>query len=644
MTFFKQMVLLMSGFILLILLSIMLLNFYSATEQVQDQLYANAQDTVSSLSLSLGTTKGEASSIETMINAVYDSGYYKSIIFRDNEGNEVYSRVYEFLEEEKTPQWFKDIFTLIAPPALAHVSSGWSPIGILEVTSLESEAYASLYMTFVDILRSFIFISFVTFSLLFILLHIVLKSLKRVEEQAHAIKRSEFLTNDKIPFTTEFKNVTIAMNSMVSKVKYIFTKEAQTLKKYHELIYTDELTSLSNRKFLLLKLNEFLKSETAQSSGVLFFLSIENLLEENHHIGHKHVDELLEEFSEILTNQVHNFNDNLCTRIDGADFSIVLPGIDIQTATPSAKQILDLSQELFEEFAAKDLELYISIIHYNAEDDIHKIFARADYGLSKCKVQEPFSLYVNTEESPMSLLGKEEFMDIILKAMKEKHLSVALQAVVDTQNNTVLHEEAYLRLIEPKKKVFSAGDFMPIIYALDLQVDVDKYIIKQVVSQDEYRDSPIAINLSLDFINDSANIQWLYDFLKPKHLKHPLYFELSNSVLIDNIEASKHFSKMLHGIGHHFGIDRFTLSEHGLDYLQELVPDYIKIDQDYLHGLIDNENDVAKNALQNIITTLNIKLISCSVETNEQKEWLLKQPYFLMQGNFITDTKLIKII
>lgn len=643
MTFFKQMVLLMSTFILLILVSIMVLNFSAATHQVQNQLYSNAQDTVSSLSLSLSTVQGETSAIETMINAVYDSGNYKRVILRDNAGKEIYSRVTEFADDE-TPQWFKELFTLTAPPAFAQVSSGWMPIGILEVTSLESDAYSSLYNTFRYIIRSFLIISLITFTLLYLLLNIILKSLKEVKKQADAISKNEFFTNDNIPFTTEFKDVTIAMNTMVNKVKDIFTKEVETLKRYHELIYKDEISGLSNRRFLILRLNELLKSNTAESNGVIFFISIDKLLEANNEIGHNKVDELLLAFADILNQEARPFEESICTRINGSDFAVLLPSADIHRSEQSANSICHLAQELFIASKAENLELYLSMVQYDEADGISTIFSKADYGLSKCKLQEPFSVYINSEESRLSLLGKQEFSHIILNAMQENRLTMALQPVLNTETNIVLHEEAYLRLIGSQGEVFSAGYFMPMIYALNLQVDVDKYMIKHIIAQDEFRASPMAINITLDFIKDSANIQWLNNLLSQSTLRHPLYFEISNSAVMDNIEATVYFSKTIKTLGHFFGIDRFVISESGLNYLQKITPDYIKIDQAYLHDLASADNEAYNNVLGNIIKTLDIKLISTSVETEEEKTWLEQHQYHCMQGNLILDTELIEIL
>ena len=644
MTFFKQMVLLMSAFLIIVLFSVMLLNFNTTTKQTQEQLYSNAQDTASSLSLSLGTTKAEMSSIETMINAVFDSGYYESIILYDMQHKELYSRSHEFVNEDEVPKWFMNFFTLDILSASAHVSNGWTPIGILEVTSLKSEAYSSLYKSFIHISNSFIIISLITFIALFMFLQFILKSLKKVEEQAYAISKNEFFINESIPYTTEFKNVTIAMNAMVSKVKDIFDKEALTLKKYHEVMYHDEVTKLSNRRFLIIKLNEFLKSDMQNSSGTIFFLSLNNLIESNKSIGHKNVDETLMSFAKLIKDSVKNISEHICTRLNGTEFIIVLPNVEVALAMHHAQNISKMSRDIFKSFGAKELELYTSVMHYDSKDTIGSIFSKADFSISKCKMKEAFSIYTHTQDSCLSIVGKQEFSQIIAKAMQENRLTFALQAVINSSNNEIIHEEAYLRLIDKKGNVLSAGHFMPMIFTLNLQVDVDKYIIKHIISQDAFRQHPTAINITIDFVKDISNIEWLKNLLQTSNLKYSLHFELSNSDVIENLDATMQLCNMLNNLGHFLGIDRFSITQNGLDYLQKLKPDYLKVNYSYLHDLVSSENGMNNNALINIIDTLGIQIIVCAVETQDEKIWLTEHNFILLQGSYIKDTELIEIL
>jgi len=97
MTLFKQITILLSMLLLIILLTVMSLNFKNATESIQNRLYEDAQNTASSLSLSLGTANGDLTTMQTMINANFDSGSYNFISLVDMNNKILYKREKEIL-------------------------------------------------------------------------------------------------------------------------------------------------------------------------------------------------------------------------------------------------------------------------------------------------------------------------------------------------------------------------------------------------------------------------------------------------------------------------------------------------------------------------------------------------------------------
>ena len=92
MTLFKQIAIMLSIFLIIILTTVLILNFKSANASVQDRLYEDAKNTATSLSLSLGSANGDISMMSTMINANFDSGTYRYISLVDVDGELIYDR------------------------------------------------------------------------------------------------------------------------------------------------------------------------------------------------------------------------------------------------------------------------------------------------------------------------------------------------------------------------------------------------------------------------------------------------------------------------------------------------------------------------------------------------------------------------
>ena len=192
MTLFKQIALMLSLFLLIILTTVLILNFKSANQSVQDRLYEDAKNTATSLSLSLGSANGDISMMSTMINANFDSGNYRNITLIDVEENTLYERKTE-RDIIEIPKWFFNAIKIKAPIASANVSAGWSQVGILHVQSDTTYAYKQLYAILIKLLLSFSIIAFVSLIILNLLIHTILKPLKEVQKQAAAVIRNEFI-------------------------------------------------------------------------------------------------------------------------------------------------------------------------------------------------------------------------------------------------------------------------------------------------------------------------------------------------------------------------------------------------------------------------------------------------------------------
>ena len=154
MTLFKQIAILLSLFLLILLGTVLTLNFKSANESVSQRLYEDAKNTASSLSLSLGGANGDISMMSTMINANFDGGNYLLISLVDVDNDILYERVLEN-SYANVPAWFLELIILEAPIASANVSAGWNQVGILHVQSDLSYAYAELYTIFKNLFIHF---------------------------------------------------------------------------------------------------------------------------------------------------------------------------------------------------------------------------------------------------------------------------------------------------------------------------------------------------------------------------------------------------------------------------------------------------------------------------------------------------------
>jgi EAL domain-containing protein (putative c-di-GMP-specific phosphodiesterase class I) len=625
----------MSLFLLLILLAVMALNFQSSTRYAEAELANNAQNTASSLSLSLANAQGDLSTMATMIDALFDSGYFQKIILRDTNSKLIHERLMPN-ELSEIPQWFRSLYTLKSPLASATVSSGWNPIGTITIIPLQENAHIKLYENFRELLQSFALISLITFSLLYLLLRLLLSSLKRVKEQAEAVSNNNFIINTKIPSTAEFKEVTLAMNKMVTKVKDIFAREADSARENHRLLYKDKLTGLGNRNFFELKLNEFISSEEADSKGTILTLYIEGIVEANRILGHDNVDSLIKELSQRLVRETQEQKQVVIARIDGTKISLIFPRMQKDDIEKIADDILAKAIMTIEASSAQDCECAVKLLqlNYTAQDTVPLLLDKIEKELSY--VQKNSVSSVCSHENRDNIDRK-----IVENRIKEHSIALALQDVYDLDGN-IFHSEAYVRLYDEDKNLHTASDFIPLVHKMRLDTKLDQNVINYALKEDSLQEREIAFNLSLRFIEEPEMLQWLKERLAGLSGKKVLNFELSNRSLLGSLKEAFALAAMLRQSGHNFGIDRFSIEEESnLNYLQMLKPKYIKIDSIYLHDMLQGREGHSNPALQILIESLDITIIATNLEDQTIKEALQATGIKYFQGSLLGKPKLI---
>lgn len=636
MSLFKQISLIMSLFLLLVFLAVISFNLQSAKQYAQEEMSNNAQNTATFLSLSLATAKGDISQMSTMINAIYDSGYFQKIILVDREGDLLYQRIKE--ESQRTvPRWFSSLYDFKTPVAKATVSSGWNPIGIIQVIPVDETAHLKLYTNFVEILQSFAIISFISFSILFFLLRLILSSLTKMKEQAEAVSKNNFIINNNIPSTSEFKEVTLAMNMMVTKVKKIFEREAASVQNYHKLLYTDQLTGISNRSFFEMKLNEFLSAEDADTKGIILTLCLEGLIQANKSIGHEKVDALIQKLANTAQDLSTFYKGSVLSRIDGTKISIIFPRLQEEDIEDLSNQLLEKSLIALEKSFLDEGECFIKLIqlNYSASESVSTILSHIEKG---CALSKKNTI---TNLSPENLVDDKLAKEIIENRIKEHSIAVALQDVYD-ENSDILHSEAYVRLFDENKEIHEAGEFIHLVHKMKLDTRLDQNVINYILKENSLENRDIAINISLRFIQDRKSLQWLKERLAGLDEEKTLSFELSNANLLSNINDAQSFSNQLRESGHKFGIDRFSIEEGtNLNYLLMLKPHYIKIDGTYLKDILHGEQGQTNPALQTLIESLDIKMIATNIEDLRVKEYLEKVGIKYFQGSLLAEPKLV---
>ncbi len=181
--------------------------------------------------------------IPIKFSASYEDQLINSITHLDL--NKVLVNISRDVKFESVPQWFIDSLPMEMPEKRSEISDGWKTTATIYVSANPGEAYAKLY----EQAEGAIYYAFVAFVisivLLIIFLRLILQPLDSIESLAVSIAQGKFETIKKLPWTTEIRNVAIAMNDMSTKIEGVMTKLNKNLENMTQKLSIDGLTGLS---------------------------------------------------------------------------------------------------------------------------------------------------------------------------------------------------------------------------------------------------------------------------------------------------------------------------------------------------------------------------------------------------------------
>jgi diguanylate cyclase (GGDEF)-like protein len=612
-----------------------MLNFNNATESIQNRLYEDAQNTASSLSLSLGTAADDLTTMQTMINANFDSGNYNFISLVDMDGNVLYKREKEILDNDNVPNWFKKLVDIPSPIASANVSSGWTPVGILNVQSDNEYGYTQLYNIFIGLLVSFGIIFFISLILLYLLLAAVLRPLKDIQKQAEAVAKNEFIIVEKIPYTKEFREVVKAMNVMVKKVKSMFEKANEELKIMKEKEYTDSVTKLKNRKFFINKLPEYLKIDAKYKFGTNVMIALNGVIEANKEIGYKKVDELFVKIADIFRDAVKENEDAIIARMNGTEFSILLPGYDVEKSFEIFKEVQEKVTQTIKDYGLNIDETYIDIglYEYSNKESISELLSSSDNALAKAKLQNSHIYFESTDKND-EVMGKDEWREIIKSAIANDGIELMVYGVMDTKTKKIVHEALSIAL-KTEDKYFTYGQFVASAVAIGLVDDIYRKVIELLLSKYNsiFENKVCSLRLSNEFLNDKDT----YEFIKThfekysKNLKFKLIIEIPDKFISQHKENAILYKQLFDKHNVEMGIFEFIGESDDYYYLQEYKPTYIKSEKEYF--LTQDTHNL--NALKLLTESIDIDLIASGVMDKDSLERLQELGIYIVQGRVV---------
>lgn len=642
MTLYRQLLIFTLILFLLLFTGTWLAKLNSTRGFLLAQLESHAQDTATSLGLSISPyiEENDLPTVETMFNAVFDRGYYSVVRLVDVEGKVVIDRSRD-VAVDTVPGWFVGLIPLKTPIASSLVLSGWNQAGTVMVQSHPGYAYKTLWETAVN--------TSIWFGAMIILVVVVggiglrflLKPLKKVEHQAETLCKKQYEIQTQLPRTRELRRVVEAMNKMTYKVKEMFDEQARVAERLRKNAYHDPLTGQGNRRYLEGQVASRLNSEEGPVGGAFFLVEVQGLQNVNREKGFEIGDELVRKVSAVLAESVEYVPLAALARLTGGNFGMLLPDISKGEAERVAENIMsELALLGNEGMTLSDEIAHLGGIVYDRPRELGHLLADADTALHEAqqKGSNKWAVITTAETPDGDPRGRKRWRDILQNALEEKNVFLYGQPVMAPgDNNRAIHLEVFSRITDESGQLLNAAMFIPLAERLNLVAALDRIVLEKVLKTCGSCKQPVelAVNLSPASLKKDDFRNWIIRELERNASKGPrIRFEFTEFSAVRNLKLIKDFGKELHRLGHGYGLDHFGQSFSNFGYLQSLRPDFVKIDRAYTDELQGRNSDshFFISSLVGVAHSLDILVIAEGVEMVDQLKLLQELNLDGMQG------------
>jgi diguanylate cyclase (GGDEF)-like protein len=413
----------------------------------------------------------------------------------------------------------------------------------------------------------------------------------------------------------------------------------------------DYLTGLFNRRHFITELQQLMKSlEGSTRSSYLLLIDLDHFKTINDSLGHDIGDQLLQEISVRLKN--HAPEQGIVARLGGDEFIIAGPEFDdIQACQQEA---LALSRQIMESlkntYSIERHHLYISssigvsLIDASIQNANHFI-KEADIAMYEVKEKGRDDVFLFDDEMSARVERHLEIERMLHFAIKKNEISLNFQPMLD-QHDRIMGAETLVRWHTEKLGNIPPDQFIPIAEQTGLIIELGNHIMEtafktySVWNQQGVKLRKLAINISMrQFLHQSfiTEVKRLADQHLNDDLRNNITFEITETLVAENINRAIEVMHELKAMGIRFSMDDFGTGYSSLSYLKQLPVDEIKIDRSFVNEVDRFEGDQAMVVtILRMAKTFGLKVVAEGVETEDQLEFLQAHSCDCYQGYYFS--------
>jgi len=413
------------------------------------------------------------------------------------------------------------------------------------------------------------------------------------------------------------------------------------------LAFYDPLTGLPNRRLLWDRLNSALaSSHRSGRKGALLFIDMDNFKTLNDTLGHDMGDLMLQQVAQRLEFSVRE-GDSIA-RLGGDEFVVMLEDLSEQALEAAAQtevigdKIMAILNQTYQ-LAAHDYHSTPSIgatLFNGHEQPIDELLKQADIAMYQAKSAGRNALRFFDPQMQISISARAALEADLRLALAENQFKLYYQPQV-YHNRQIISAEVLIRWQHPLRGLLLPAEFIPLAEEIGLIFPIGQWVLETACAQIKIwegnvhtRHLQLAVNVSarqfrqVNFVEQVSQIL-RRNAINPDRLK----LEITESLVLDDIDDSARKMNALREIGVRFSLDDFGTGYSSLAYLTQLPLDQLKIDRSFVHNIgIKTTDAVIVQTIIGMANNLGMEVIAEGVETETQRTFLEQHDCQVCQG------------
>lgn len=411
------------------------------------------------------------------------------------------------------------------------------------------------------------------------------------------------------------------------------------------LAYHDHLTGLPNRLMFQERMTHALaRAERNSNRLALVFIDLDRFKNVNDSLGHHFGDQLLIQTAQRL--KAHVRVSDIVARLGGDEFLVVIENAGEHNRC--ARLIGQLHHTLEHPYLIEKSTIHappsIGVALYPDDGrDVETLMRHADTAMYqvKAKGRNGWAFYApRMNEEVRERIALEHDLRM---AIERREFVLHYQPQLELANNTLCGWEALVRWQHPEHGLVSPERFIPIAEDTGLIVPLGNWVLETACAEirnwelaglGQYR---IAVNLSARQFTQDGLREHIDAVLAATGLAaERLELEITESVLMDDVELTAGILQRLKQRGMRIAIDDFGTGYSSLAYLKTFPVNRLKIDRSFVRDIVSDPNDAAiVSAIISMALSMGLETIAEGVESDAQKNFLMERGCHELQGYLI---------